>query len=219
VSDRFPGQGVALSPPRSKAPRSTLGRRRGRVAHDPSCLQNCRARAPNSTPFAALAPNMRNYFGARTIPAVAVRTPNRVRAFFGRRLVKTVATGFKTPTRVFPRFPGRRRRFSDAAQRNSSCDGDRRYRAQILPVLFARWRQRRSHHANPTPPNRRSTGGLRRFPRSPCARRASGFASAALSGSTAREGSGWLGAESGEEKRRGAPFDGVGCVEFELVDA
>ena len=31
---------------------------------------------------------------------------------------------------------GRRRRFSDAAQRNSSCDGDRRHRAEILPVLL-----------------------------------------------------------------------------------
>jgi hypothetical protein len=31
---------------------------------------------------------------------------------------------------------GPRRRFSDAAQRNSSCDGDRRYRAEILPVLL-----------------------------------------------------------------------------------
>jgi hypothetical protein len=39
-------------------------------------------------------------FRGATVPAVRVRMPNRVRAFFGRRLVKTVATRFKTPTRV-----------------------------------------------------------------------------------------------------------------------
>src|SRR5271168_2880340 len=56
-------------------------------------------------------------------------------------------------------------------------------------------------------------------PNSPHARRTPGLESAALCRSTARDGCDPLGPESREEKRRGALFDGLGRVEFDVVDA